>query len=103
MSYKSPIELIAGQIETETENEIVRAIQRMGINIDKNELLRALAYDRNQYAKGYHDRDSEIVRCKDCKHSEQCIPSCEDRYCVKYDQRHDGNWYCADGERREAE
>ncbi len=39
-----------------------------------------------------------IVRCKDCKYGEQCVPPDEDRYCVLYDQRHDMNWFCADGE-----
>ena len=34
-----------------------------------------------------------LVRCKDCKYGEQCVPPCEDRYCVLYDQRHHGDWY----------
>lgn len=42
----------------------------------------------------------EIIRCKDCRYSEECIPPCDDRYCVFYDERHDGDWYCADGKRR---
>lgn len=41
-----------------------------------------------------------VVRCRDCKYGEQCIPPCEDRYCVFYDERHNGNWFCADGDRR---
>lgn len=48
----------------------------------------------------WSDNHGELVRCKDCKYGEQCIPPCEERYCVAYDQRHDGNWYCADAERR---
>lgn len=43
----------------------------------------------------------DITRCKYCKYSEECIPPCDDRYCVFYDERHDGDWFCADGERRE--
>lgn len=42
-----------------------------------------------------------VVRCKDCKYGEQCIPPCEDRYCIFYDERHDGKWFCADGERKD--
>ena len=42
----------------------------------------------------------EVVRCADCKYSEQCIPQCEDRYCAMYYQRHDGDWFCADGKKR---
>lgn len=94
MNYKSPIDLIVAQAETEIENEIVRTVQRMGINIDKDELMRALAYDRNQYVRGYYDRDSEIVRCKDCKHYMTIHCTC-DGCCISDD------WYCANGERRE--
>lgn len=39
-----------------------------------------------------------IVRCKNCKYAEECIPPCEDRYCIKYDQRHPEYWFCADGD-----
>lgn len=101
MNYKSPIDLIAEQIETETENEIVRAVQRVGVNIDKKELIRALAYDRNQYAKGYHDRDSEIIRCSDCRHYGYKDMTNVDGfcYCLKRHEYPNPDWYCADGER----
>lgn len=39
-----------------------------------------------------------IVRCKNCKYAKECIPPCEDRYCIKYDQRHPAYWFCADGD-----
>lgn len=45
----------------------------------------------------------EIIRCKYCKYSKECIPPCEERYCVFYDERHDGGWFCADGERADKE
>ena len=83
MNYKSPIDLIITQVETNMENEIVRAVQRVGVNIDKEELIRALAYDRGQYAKGYYDRDSEIVRCKDCIHHHIDNDGCQ--YCDRID------------------
>lgn len=106
MNYKSPIELIAGQIETEMENEIVKAVQRVGININKAELMRALTYDRNQYVRGYYDRDSEIVRCKDCKWYKEgydidgkWFTRCNGDVRVYGHTKPD--WYCADAERRE--
>lgn len=40
-----------------------------------------------------------VVRCKDCKHGYECLPPCDDRFCILYDQRHDKEWFCADGER----
>lgn len=66
--YKSPIDIIYGQMETQMEGDILRAVQKYGINVDKEELLRALQYDRDQYNKGYADAKAELVRCKDCKH-----------------------------------
>lgn len=57
--YESPIELVVSQFQTEIikqqENQVFQAVQSVGVNVDKAELLRALAYDRNQYEKGYGD------------------------------------------------
>ena len=53
--YKSPIEIITEQIRINNEDAIFRAIQNVGINIDKKELLKALEYDRGQYDKGWEE------------------------------------------------
>lgn len=67
MSYESPIKVIVerleSKIENEIENEIFSAVQKVGVHVDKEELIRALKYDRDQYWKGYHDRDKEIAQC----------------------------------------
>ena len=55
MAYESPINLIMKDIQTKTENEVTTMIQNIGIDINKEELIRALAYDRRQYEKGYRD------------------------------------------------
>ena len=47
--YKSPIELILGEPRTEINNEIGKVIQDVGVSVDKEELIKALAYDRQQY------------------------------------------------------
>ena len=70
MSYQSPIEVIQTQMRNQIEGNIYKAVMNIGVNVDKEELLKALQYDREQYQKGYKDRDDQIVRCKDCKHSE---------------------------------
>ena len=70
MNYQSPIEVIQTEMRRQIEGEIYKAVMNVGVNVDKDELIKALEYDRGQYQKGYYDRDSEIVRCKDCKHSE---------------------------------
>lgn len=51
--YQSPIKLMEQQMQTHIEGEILRAVQSVGVDVDKDELIRALQYDREQYAKGY--------------------------------------------------
>lgn len=58
--YKSPIDIFYGQIETQIEGEIMKAVQKVHVNVDKDELLRALQYDREQYEKGYDDAIAEL-------------------------------------------
>lgn len=55
MSYQSPIEVIIGQLRMEQENNIFKAVQEYGVNVDKEQLIKALSYDRGQYKKGYDD------------------------------------------------
>lgn len=67
--YESPINFIMGQIEqeikqiqNETENRIMCEIrQQLGVYVDKEELIKALRYDRNQYDKGYADGRASII------------------------------------------
>ena len=66
MNYKSPVDLIISEMNLRIDGEIFKAVQNVGVNVDRDELIKALQYDRDQYQKGYADRDAEIVRCKDC-------------------------------------
>lgn len=95
VSYQSPIEVFQTQIQSQIEGEIYKAVMKVGVNVDKDELLKALRYDRDQYQKGYADRDSKIVRCKDCSLlvGEKCLwhNICPPSY----------DWFCADGEWKE--
>ena len=59
--YKSPIELITSQMTMEYENNILKCVQKIIPNIDKNELIKALHYDRNQYRNGYVDGATEFA------------------------------------------
>lgn len=74
--YKSPIEVITEEMKLFYDGDVVRAVQKYDINVDKEELLKALRYDRDQYEKGYADgkiaANDELVRCKDCKYSYIC-------------------------------
>lgn len=57
--YESPIKVIVEEVYAQTlkqqENDIWKAIQKYDINVDKEELVMALQYDRHQYEKGYAD------------------------------------------------
>lgn len=53
--YESPIRMIVGEMQTKMEADTMSVIQRYGIDVDKEELIKALAYDREQYEKGYRD------------------------------------------------
>lgn len=74
--YDSPIRVFAKNIAQDFDGRVLKEIREMGIYVDKNELIKALQYDRNQYEKGFDDgvkvgvrnRDNQIVRCKDCKY-----------------------------------
>ena len=61
--YKSPIELlftdIQNQIIEQQDEKIYEAVVHFVPNVNKEELLRALRYDRGQYEKGYADGIAE--------------------------------------------
>jgi len=61
--YESPISVISQmvneqirEVQNQEENAIVAEIsKKIGVDVDKTELIRALSYDRHQYEKGYVD------------------------------------------------
>lgn len=62
VDYQFPIELIQGDLQTQIEDNCLKAVQSYGFNIDKEELRKALEYDRNQYDKGYADARKKYER-----------------------------------------
>jgi hypothetical protein len=42
-------------VKDETDNMIIQGVARAGVHVDKDELIKALEYDRGQYEKGFHD------------------------------------------------
>ena len=117
--YKSPITIIESTIDSfaksiikQKDDAIFAEIQHsFGVDLDREELIRALKYDREQYDKGYADgiRDAreELVRCKECKYWNE-----ETKWCYKHSHYYnDGvNWlqwehfeaddFCSHGERK---
>ena len=63
--YKSPIEKIYGGLQTqmvqEEEKMVIKAIEKVGVNVGKGELIKALQYDCNQYIKGYEDGRNGVL------------------------------------------
>ena len=53
--YESPINIIISKLCTKLESDCVKSVQRYGFDVDKEELAKALNYDRNQYEKGHTD------------------------------------------------
>lgn len=53
--YSSPIQLILSDIQMKLEDDTCEAVQRVGVKVDKDELFKALQYDRDQYHKGFTD------------------------------------------------
>lgn len=58
--YRSPIELIMDsspveEIRQDSEGLIVKALLNIGVDIDKDELIKLLKGDRDSYNQGYKD------------------------------------------------
>jgi len=53
--YQSPIDMIFTSMKAKVEKEVFVAIQEVGIDVKRDELLKALEYDRGQYEKGFAD------------------------------------------------
>ena len=103
--YESPIKVFQNNLEMQLEGEILNTVQRMNITVDKDELIRALRYDREQYQKGFDDARKNavlVVRCKDCirRYDTDECPMC---YLSegKYYEYTNENGYCDRGERKE--
>lgn len=68
--YESPVELFdvasyTKKVNEEIDNYIYEYIVKLGINVNKEELIKALQYDRAQYEKGYKDGRGTIC-CANC-------------------------------------
>lgn len=55
LSYQSPVNIVYQGFHTQLEGDIYKAIQSYGVCVDKDELIKALQYDRDQYKKGFAD------------------------------------------------
>lgn len=74
MSYESPVNLfyqeelkMLDQIQKQADDAIMAAI-RMNVTVEKDELIKALDYDRGQYEKGVNDVKSVLLEMCRCRH-----------------------------------
>ena len=68
-NWESPITKIMGEIQNQIvkqdeENCTFAIEQSIGYSVDKNELIKALNYDREQYDKGYRDGVKETFKAE---------------------------------------
>lgn len=98
--YESPINIITSELSMALSNafdgEVLKAVMQADVDVTREELVKALAYDRGQYTKGYEDgyadgqnaARADLTFCKDCEnwdypysvegfHSESVIGVCE--------------------------
>ena len=63
--YESPIsiyEQISNDYVKQKDEYIYQAIVKVGVDVNKEELIKALAYDREQYSKGFADGFEQGVK-----------------------------------------
>lgn len=105
--YKSPIDIIEKQMRMEFDDGIWKAVQDYAVSVDKEELIKALRYDRDQYEKGYADgkRDAfdKLTKCKDCIYRDGLEDACGNIYCRLHDGRFDKEGYCSYGKEENEE
>lgn len=66
--YETPIRILYGSMQSQIEGDVLKAIHHYEIQVDKDELIRALAYDRDQYDRGFADGKADVVYCWVCAH-----------------------------------
>lgn len=106
--YKSPIELYMEEmgiaVVEKLDAMVFDAVAGVGVTVDKEELLQALRYDRDQYDKGFVDGKAAamdaLVRCKDCKHWNNACCGLGTGDCHVLERLTFETFFCAYGERR---
>lgn len=89
--YKSPITITSKtevqKIVNEYDDEIYKAVVSCNVKVDREELLKALRYDRSQYEKGYADGERDAMKhgrqeieTDDCDCETMCRSVCESEF-----------------------
>ena len=89
IDYAEPIyESVIGQFD----EAVMKAVQRVNISVDRDELVRALQYDRDQYEKGFRDGVASAKRQGEWKHDREWLTCsvCGNTICEMDDY---GEWF----------
>lgn len=101
--YQSPIKFNLQRSVTELGKEldaaVWKAVMQVGISVDKEELIEALEYDRDQYEQGYQAALREkdlvsVVRCYDCEQYDR-----DGEYCRFWQGVRHPEHFCGEGEK----
>ena len=52
-NYEPPIKQVTQEVQRSFDNGVMEAVWKCGFEVNREELARALAYDRGQYEKGF--------------------------------------------------
>lgn len=86
------ISIAMGELTATFDNEVMKAVQKVGIDVDKEELLKALELHRSLVRCG------ECIHCADDWNGNQPMFTCELGRCGESVQPND---FCSYGERSE--
>ena len=82
----NPIEIIQQQMNIELEDEIMKSVMRVGVNVDKEELIKLLKRDRPMRYKKTTVRSGVMVErvteCPACHESILCKTYDYPRFCT---------------------
>ena len=100
--YEPPIQMIVTEMQQQIEEQegriLMKAVRGVGFDVDRHELMRALAYDRDQYRKGYNDAMRNAVPLD--KLCEWLVRNCEPAYNI--DDIHNLKWPIDYSQQKEA-
>lgn len=73
--YEPPIKVIIAKVNEQLDGEVLKVVQRVGIDVDRDELIKALRYDRDQYYRGFINGsqayEDTMVFCENCRFFER--------------------------------
>ena len=80
--YESLINIIISELCSKLESDCIKCVKRYGFDVDKEELAKALNYDRKQYEKGHTDGYNKAIDDFVKAIVDRGLSSNDDKYCI---------------------